>query len=192
MVMARGERWSELKGRIAGSWATPAVLIAPLYGLYAYVALTSPGFDDEFYNIRWVEEYGASIISFVQTVDVHPPLSYTLNYLLYELTGSWSLVRLASATLAVGVYYWALRKVAGAFGFNALLVFYVFLCLSPGLLMHLTSVRWYAYALPLLIWLTFIPEPVDAKWAKFAFGFLVLSYLTYAAYILCLPYFYLY
>ena len=70
------------------------LLMGLLVILYCVVAYQSFGYDDEYYNIRLIRENGLwDIIKLVESNDVHPPLSYVINYFLYQLFGDWSLVR---------------------------------------------------------------------------------------------------
>ena len=160
--------------------------------IYSYVALSSYGYDDEFHNIKWIEELGSGVYSYVQNGDVHPPLSYLLNYIFFEITGSWSLVRLISAFIVLFIFFYAFRNIKQTYDFRTAIVFFILFCLNPGFLLYLSSLRWYAYALPVIIWLSFIPKESIYRWYKLFIGFVVLAYINYVAFILFLPYLLLY
>ena len=157
-----------------------------LYGLigllYGSVALMSYGFDDEFFNIKLVEQHGMNAFRVTQQTDVHPPLSYLLNALIYEALGDWSRVRIVSALmlcLAIFRLCEFLRQNHGsAAGHLALLL----LASNPALLLWGTSLRWYAYFLPVVLWLLVIPRNRGwPLWLKLAFGLVILGYTGYVA-----------
>lgn len=160
--------------------------------LYSYVALTSYGFDDEFHNIRWIEKFGIGVFNHTQTSDVHPPLSYLLNYYFFQMTNSWSGVRLINTFILLLSFVYAFKKIESKYDIQTAIIFYLLLCLNPGFLLYLTSLRWYAYALPLIIWLLFVPSNLKYRWIKLFSGFVILGYINYIAFVLFLPYFLLY
>ena len=138
-----------------------------LVALYAYVGFTSPGYDDEFFTIRWVENLGSGAIARAQHLDVNPPGSYAVNWLLYSVLGSWSLVRLVVSLLAAATLVYAIARVRVSHGNVRGLVAIAVLGLSPALLMWTTSVRWYALFVPLLVVLSFPPRPASWRyWAR--------------------------
>ena len=54
--------------------------------IFLSVAYNSFGYDDEYWNIRMIEDNSLSVlISKIQNFDVHPPLSYILNFSFYKL-----------------------------------------------------------------------------------------------------------
>ena len=61
---------------------------------------------------------------------------------------------------------------------------------NPSIMLWVTSIRWYAYAVPLLMILSF-PLENNSKyyWYYFFLGFLLLSFLSYIGIILIIPYF---
>ena len=74
--------------------------------LYVSTALNSYGFDDEITNISFVEAYGFSTYLTTQTIDVHPPLSYLVNALLYKVFSNWEVVRVISAlAICAALFY---------------------------------------------------------------------------------------
>lgn len=172
-------------------------VFAPAYvlitALYAVVGFTSPGFDDEFFTIRWIENYGSESIGQAQRLDVNPPGSYAIYWLLYAGLGDWSLVRLVVSLLAAASVVYAIARVRGSHGEHRGLIAIFVVGLSPALLMWTTSLRWYALFVPLLLVLSFPPRRVDWRyWATYFGGLAILGYLSYAMFIIALPLGYLY
>lgn len=182
--------------RWAGQDRWGAAFVAAYIGLlalYTYVGFTSPGFDDEFFTIRWIEEFGSGVIGYSQQRDVNPPGSYAVIWLLYSLLGSWSLVRLVISLLAAASIVYAVARVRHSHGDVRGLIAVFLLGLSPALLMWTTSLRWYALFVPVLVLLSFPPRPNSWRyWATYFGGLLVLGYLSYAMFIIAVPLGYVY
>jgi lipid-A-disaccharide synthase-like uncharacterized protein len=156
--------------------------------LYVYVGLTSFGYDDEYFNIRVVEENSlGDMISLVQASDLHPPLSYILNYIFYHATGSWNLVRMVSALLFAGSLIYYVSQIPDRS--NRLLAM-LLLGLNPTILLWTTGLRWYAYLLPILMVLTVLPDHRKwYYWSKFFLLMLLACFLGYVGFFLFVPYF---
>ena len=176
------------------------ITCAFLFSLYSYVAISSYGFDDEYWNIGLIES-GKSlyeIFSYVQLNDIHPPLSYVFNYYLFRLFGSWSLVRLTISILLVlsiirySLYTWD-RK-GWLVGIKSLL----FVGLNPSLLMWGTSIRWYSLYLIIICWMLVIPYSKSNKYnffwlhSKIVIALLLLGYTNYLTIIFAIPFVILY
>jgi hypothetical protein len=168
----------------------PYLLLLVLYGT---VGFTSFGFDDEFFNIRLIETLGWRTIEHVQTVDVHPPGSYALNWFFYSLAGDWSIVRLIAGLITGGSIIYFVESIFRRDGGRAAVMAFLLLGLNPGLLMWCTSVRWYAFFVPILIWLSVLPRKTTQWWWwRFCLGFLALAYIGYAAFLLLPAFLWLY
>lgn len=182
-------RWSTTS-RTSAAFAVAYVLLFLLYG---YVGYTSPGYDDEFFNIRWIEGLGVDAIGLAQQRDVNPPGSYAVNWVLYSLLGNWSLVRLAVALFAASTIVYAIFRVRRSSGDVRGFMAVTLLGLSPALLMWTTGLRWYAIFVPVLLLLSFPPRPDSWRyWGTFFAGLLILGYLSYAMFIVAIPLGYLY
>jgi len=160
-----------------------------LYGLtaliYTTVAFQSYGFDDEFFNISLVEKHGLSTFLVTQLTDVHPPLSYLLNALLYEALGNWTGVRLISALTICAAFFYVGESIGKEHGHRAAVLTFLLLATNPALLLWGTSVRWYAYFLPVLLWLVITPKNQNITyWAKLGLGLVVLGHIGYITFIL--------
>jgi len=161
--------------------------------LYVSTALNSYGFDDEYFNIDIVERYGISAFLFTQSTDVHPPLSYLINSLLYDLFGSWVAVRVISAILICFALFYVGESMVKKYGNRAATLTFLLLATSPAILLWGTSIRWYAYFLPVLLWLCITPDKEDVRyWAKLAFGLIILGYIGYISFLISPAIFLLY
>lgn len=152
--------------------------------IYSCVGYFSPGFDDEYFNLMVVEHFGSGIASYTQTTDVHPPLSYLLNAWLMKAFGKWEYVRMFSGILTSSAIIFSIsslgrnRNISFSIGMIYLLAF------NPAMLMWGTSLRWYGYFIPLLIWLLIIPENEKWHWPKFFLFMLVMGYLSYISFFI--------
>jgi uncharacterized membrane protein len=156
-----------------------------LLALYATVGYYSTGFDDEFTNLKLVEKLGSKVMAYTQTADVHPPGSYFLNWVLYALFQDWSLVRLVDSIFSASCFVYGIEYARQKYGTRAGVLAFVFLGLNPALLMWCTSVRWYAYFVPVLVWLSVTPKASSRwYWPKLFFGLVVLAYIGYAAFFI--------
>ena len=157
------------------------LLILVIYGSTAYY---SAGFDDEYFNIMVVERFGTGIAGYTQTTDVHPPLSYWLNAWLFKWMGQWEWVRLVSGLLTAGALIATIRQLSRKKGLLHALVLIYLLALNPAILMWGTSLRWYGYFFPILIWLFVIPQNPKWHWPKFFFSFLLMGYIGYISFFI--------
>lgn len=117
--------------------------------LFLSIAYNSFGYDDEYWNIRMIEENSLiGLVTKIQTSDVHPPLSYIINFSLYKTFHNWQIVRLISALLYLVTLGYAILKTKEK---EAQLILILLLGFNPTIMLWVTSIRWYAYAVPLLI-----------------------------------------
>ena len=165
------------------------VFFVLISGIYLYVAYTSFGFDDEFSNIKIIENNDLlNTIKIINSNDVHPPLSYVLNWLLYNSLKNWSYVRslITVGLLASLLNFYRYLK----FEKNNIQPFLVFLLISldPSILMWGTSIRWYSFYLIVLFWLLIKPKR-STSWflIKFPLGILILAYLNYITFLIFIP-----
>ena len=159
--------------------------------LFLLIAYNSFGYDDEYWNIRMIEENNfRTLISKIQSSDVHPPLSYIFNFILFKLVQNLLFVRLFSAFSFLAAFAFTIFKTKTK---EAQLLLILFIGLNPTIMLWATSIRWYAYAIPVLMILSF-PISGSSKyyWYYFFFGFLFLSFLSYVGIILIIPYFFWY
>lgn len=163
-------------------WMTAAWLV--ISALFMSVALQSPGFDDEMTNIELIENLGTiAVTRLMQKEDVHPPLGYLFNGLLFDVFGRWDLVRLASAALYMLSLAGFISFIKREHGESAAWLALGVAGLSPAALIWCTSLRWYAYFLPVLMCALTLPENRNGRWfiVKPALAWLLLSHISYAS-----------
>jgi len=159
--------------------------------LYCYAAWSSFGYDDEYYNIRVVTENKlGELIRLIQSTDIHPPLSYIINCILFKIFHGWNYVRMVSAVFFIFSLLYVVYKTKDQ---NEKLLIILLLGFNPTLLLWATSLRWYAYATPILLILSVLPGYKNKfYWTWFFSCFLVLFFLGYIGFILFIPYFIFY
>jgi hypothetical protein len=156
-----------------------------LYGLVGY---HSAGYDDEYINIRVIERFGLGAIGIIQNFDVHPPGSYLANWLLYSVQHDWHLVRLAVALFSAGSVVYAIDHIRKIHGSRSGVIAFLLVGLNPALLMWCTSLRWYAFFVPILIWVSVTPNVCGWRyWGKCFGGLVLLGYFSYAVFIVSIP-----
>jgi len=161
------------------------VLYIFLLIIYGFVGYHSTGYDDEFFNINLIEKFGLSVLNVTQSTDVHPPGSYFFDWALHKIFGEWEYVRasiglMTAASLVSGINY-IKRNKGDLSGFLCFIVF----GLNPAYLLWCTGLRWYAYFVPILIFLLQVPEKRNSYyWAKCFLGLTLLGYVGYAAFII--------
>lgn len=166
------------------------LLVLLLSALYFSTAFHSYGYDDEYYNIRQVREHGfLNLYLTMQQTDLHPPLSYIINKLLYLLLGDWTWVRMSSSFFFLSSLFYLYRKTQDPLGGLLLLIFIGF---NPSVLLWTTSIRWYAYVLPLLVLLHAAPS-YQSKW-YWRYFFIISFLICMLAYIgfLFVPIYFIY
>lgn len=156
--------------------------------LYGFVGYESIGYDDEFINIRFIERYGIDAIGIIQMGDVHPAGSYLVNWVLFTILNDWHLVRLAVALAGAAVLVYAIDSVRETHGPWSGAIAIALVGLNPALLMWCTSLRWYAFFVPMLVWLSLTPKVHDWRyWGKCFGGLVLLGYFSYAMFVLAIP-----
>ena len=142
-------------------------------------------YDDEIYNLTKMSYAWSELFFIIQTSDVHPPLSYLLNKVIYDLFSSHKAILVFSLLLNVGAlsyfYNFAEKKLDDIYAKRLLLIF-VFI--NGGLLLWTNSVRWYAYWVPLFIILyTYMLKHQKLTTKHVVFVGLLLSFMTYINYL---------
>lgn len=152
--------------------------------IYAATGYYSQGFDDEYFNLMVVEKFGTDIAGFTQTTDVHPPLSYLLNAWLIKLLGSWEWVRLISGLLTASAIVATIARLGSNKNIRYSLILIYLLAFNPALLLWGTSLRWYGYFFPILIWLLVVPQNKNWIWPKLFISFLILGHIGYISFFI--------
>lgn len=166
-----------------------ALLVLLVMATFAGTGWFSPGYDDEFYTIDAITRtHGlAALARFIDGHDVHPPLSYLLDAVLHDLTGSWRAVRALSG-LAVAaslvVFVRAATRDARALFLPCLLI----VGLHPTLVMWTASLRWTApfTALSMLALALILRNPARPGlfWTALAALLVLLFHTNYEALLL--------
>ena len=157
--------------------------LAFLWILYGSVGFLSYGYDDEFFNINLVEfADGAShLLTLVNRIDVHPPGSYLLNWLLLKMTGDWSLVRLIGALATASSLWLVWKEVARS---KPAFFAYMAICLNPTILLWGAGLRWHAYAVTIInLMLYLLLRGSERRWIFWASFFFLGVALVYTGYI---------
>jgi hypothetical protein len=161
--------------------------------LYVSVGYLSLGYDDEFANIDWITRYGFGVINIAQAHDINPPGSYFMDWILYTIFARWELVRSFISLITAASIIYAIVSIKNRKGTFAGIILFILLGLNPAILLWCTSVRWYAFFVPVLIWLSIVPKHQGWQyWAKCFGGLLILGYLGYAVFIVSIPIWILY
>ncbi len=164
--------------------ATSTIIFATAAAIYCFIAYTSPGYDDEFYNIDKIEKAQNIFIllDHVNREDVHPSGQYVINYGLYKTLGSWPLVRVSGALLNFAALLLFVHSAAlKSFEDRALSI--MLIILSPTLLLWGTGVRWFAYYTPifiaLMLWIRQTEACAARFWLVFSGLLVVLFHINY-------------
>jgi hypothetical protein len=153
--------------------------------LFAICGYFSPGFDDEVFNMRLIEDNNFdSIILFIKKNDIHPPGSYVVNYVMFFVFNNWNVVRLTNGFFCSLTLLLVWQKLCDREECHInKLFFYICLCLNPGLLLWGTSLRWYSLYIPLLAITTLILSNKKSEGYKYwsvIFGLCtILWYINY-------------
>jgi hypothetical protein len=107
-------------------------------------------FDDEIFTIRFLEgkQSLGAVIEAANSFDLHPPLSYAIQFLLFEMSGNWKVVQLVAGLVNAAAF--------AAFAFfahrglprGAWLILTGLLALFATGVMWGASLRWYAWFTP--------------------------------------------
>lgn len=111
-----------------------------------HVAYYSPGYDDEFHNIR--QFYEASINGSISDYwyqankdSVHPPGSYLISFVGMYLLNDWAIVRLLKTIIVILVTYISLIKLFPRLKSNKI-DYAIIVIITPSFLMYGSGLRW--------------------------------------------------
>ncbi|MCJ8345219.1 hypothetical protein MJH12_06745, partial [bacterium] len=142
-------------------------------------------YDDEVFNLSKLDFTLREIITLIQSGDVHPPMSYILNKVFYDIFDSFYGILLVSCifnlTALVYFYKHAINYFSDDYS-KAILFNSVFL--NGGLLLWTNSVRWYTYWIPLFIFVyTFLLKNKKISPYQMLGLSFILSLMTYINYL---------
>jgi hypothetical protein len=175
--------------RSAASQRLLAALIVAIAVTLAsiFAVLGKTPYDDEIANFRLVEGRDiGSVVRLANSTDVHPPGSYVINSLLYDVLGSWERVKIASGclnALALALFAWlAYGTLQGRQRFWLIFL----LATASTTVLWGASVRWYAYFNPIftatLAILLFSDISRTARTVVLGAAVVLLFYVGYAAF----------
>lgn len=109
-------------------------------------------YDDEIFNLSKMSWGIGEIFTYIQGEDVHPPLSYLINKILFDIFSSYKAILIFSIILNVSAlgYFYKFSEKKLDDNYSKILLF-ILVFLNGGLLLWTNSVRWYAYWVPLFV-----------------------------------------
>ncbi len=142
-------------------------------------------YQDDIYALFIINSSFNEALNWIQNNDVHPPLSYLLNKIIYEVFSSFKAILVFSAllnALALAYFYkFTQQTITDKY---AKILLFLFVFLNGGILMWTTSVRWYAYWVPLAIILyTYILQNQKLNTKNLVVIAVLLSVMTYIGYL---------
>ena len=164
--------------------------VSTLLTIYIFIASNSFGFDDEFNTINIIESLNfSSMYRYLQSNDIHPPLSYIFDKLLFNIFQDWSIVRVFLSIVVVASITNLAYKFFEDLNIRSICLL-IFLGFDPNILIWGTSIRWYTYYLIILCWFLIIPRR-NTNWfyIKQLLGFLLLGHIGYITFLLFVPLF---
>jgi len=142
-------------------------------------------YDDEIFNLSKMLLSLGDVFSIVQAGDVHPPLSYVINKILFDVFLSYKAILVFSIIInagALGYFYCFAEKKIKEKHSKTLLFIFVFL--NGGILLWTNSVRWYAYWVPLFVILyTYLLKHQSLTSKNIFVIAILLSVMTYVNYL---------
>ena len=148
-------------------------------------------YDDEIINIRRAALSFSSLYDYVRYInsnDIHPPVSYLLNKLAFDALGNWKAVQFVNGTLNAAAIAWYYRRTVDKVAEGERLGLTFVLATAATSEMWGTTLRWYAYfnfVFLVLYTVALSKKPsVTARAAILAIGTVFLfhtSYLTIVA-----------
>ncbi len=142
-------------------------------------------YDDEVFNIQVISQSWSDMLIYLQKSDVHPPLSYILNKLIYELFSSYKAILVFSMFCNISAicyfYNFSENKLKGN---DAKILLLIFTFLNGGLLLWTNSMRWYSYWVALFIVLyVYLLKNQYLKPKNIIVIGVILSLMTYISYL---------
>ncbi len=141
--------------------------------------------DDELFTIRIVKTINSmnEIFLTINSRDIHPPLSYVLSKFFFNIFGSCEaiLIPIILINLVALIYFYIRARIFIHDNFLRV-TFLLFTFLNPNILMWSLSIRWYAYWLPLFVFVfTILFLEMQSKYSIFL-AVVALSLMTYISY----------
>jgi hypothetical protein len=152
-----------------------------------WIMATRHFYDDEVASIRWVAQRGfLELFAFINSTDVHPPLSYLVNRLFWFEHYPRLLFVPAVALNAMAVFFFFRSASARLNDRCALICLFCLTFLNSEVLMWGISVRWYSIFVPLSIFLFTVLLLREVNVRSIYLVALTLVVLTYTCYLIFL------
>ena len=163
-----------------------------LFGIFVYMSISliiifynHSFYFDELYNIRLIQLSFYDLFHTVQNNDVHPPLSYLFNKVIYEIFNSYKAILIFLAlfnAFTLAYFYRFASKQFNNKQASILLFFAIFL--GSGLLYYGNTLRWLSLWIPLFIILyTYVLKYQTLTIKNIVFIAVLLSVMTYINYL---------
>lgn len=163
-----------------------ALIFASVSTLTVLAVRNGSYYDDEIFNINTAGAYDfRSLWNFINSTDVHPPGSYIINKLLFDLFGSWEIVKIVSGLLNAAALAVFGLLAFNHFGSTARWALAILLMLSSTQVLWGASVRWYAYFNPVFATalgiILFSGLSITKRTIILGVSIVLLFYISYAA-----------
>jgi hypothetical protein len=112
-------------------------------------------YDDEFFSITSALSYPHLVdyIKYINSTDIHPPVSYVLNKLSYDSLGNWKAIKFINGVVNAGAIAWFYKHAAKKVAPNERLALSFGLATAVTIELWGTSLRWNAYFNPVFLFL---------------------------------------
>jgi|GEM_PF-3559376 len=133
--------------------ALPSLVAVGLFAAIVIAMLPNRHlYDDETINAFFIRHYDLPhLVAHTQKVDVHPPLQYVANWLIYHLFGSLEAILWVNAVLVAFAIGFLVDSWSKTVAPNQRLPLAVACALNPAFLFWCVSLRWYAYWVPVSV-----------------------------------------
>jgi hypothetical protein len=144
-------------------------------------------YDDEFFNITSVLSHShlIDLITYINSTDIHPPVSYVLNKLSYDALGNWKAIKFVNGVVNAGAIAWFYKHAAKRVEPNERLALSFGLATAVTSELWGTSLRWNAYFNPVFLFLYTVAlserQSIIARAAILAVGSVFLFHTSYMA-----------
>jgi hypothetical protein len=142
-------------------------------------------YDDELRNIWLIHQYGyLDLIKFVNIKDVHPPLSYLVNKLFFNLFSSYELI-IVPTIIFLGLTLYLFYAYAEPYLEDnyAKALLFLFTFLNPNILMWGVSLRWYSYWIGLFLLVFIIVFLAPRRSSSLYLTTIIAVLMTYISYL---------
>jgi hypothetical protein len=168
---------------------TPAVSSLWIFGCLVtfsgLACILGTFYDDEFFNITSVLSHShlIDLITYINSTDIHPPVSYVLNKLTYDALGNWKAVKFVNGVVNAGAIAWFFSRTAEKVALHERLALLFGLATAVTSELWGASLRWNAYFNPVFLFLYTIAlserQSIMTRAAILAVGSVFLFHTSY-------------